>query len=113
MSEPDSPELPEAPPPPSEPLGEPAPERVPFWSYSDLFIFLGLAVAGQIAGALLVQLPLLLFHVSVRNELYKLLPAQFLGYLFLFLCVRMMFRVEYGKPFWKSLGWQDARLGSG
>jgi uncharacterized protein len=104
MSEPDSGGLPEPPPPPLPP----PPERFPFWGYADLFVFIGLAVAGQIAAALLVQLTLLILHRPVANEVVKLLPAQFLGYLFLFLCVRLMFRAQYGRPFWTSLGWIDA-----
>jgi membrane protease YdiL (CAAX protease family) len=116
MSDPDSPGLPEAlPPEPVEPAEPeppppPAPERYPFWTYTDLFVFIGLAVAGQIAGALLVQLALLIAHAQVRNEILKLLPAQFLGYLFLFLCVRLMFRAQYGRPFLSSLGWTEPPL---
>ncbi len=102
MSGPDVPGPPE--PPPSSP-----PERVPFWSYNDLMVFIGLAIAGQIAGALLAQGAFLLLHARVKNELWKVLPAQFLGYLFLFLCVRLMFRAQYGRPFWTSLGWLEPR----
>jgi membrane protease YdiL (CAAX protease family) len=115
MSDPDSPGPPDAFP---EPLSKPPPlppppERYPFWGYSDLFIFIGLAVAGQIAAALLVQFALLVSHARVHNDLLKMLPAQFLGYLFLFLCVRLMFRAQYDRPFWASLGWMDPPMRTG
>jgi uncharacterized protein len=103
--------------PPSElpqaQLPEPAPQRFPFWGYRDLFLFIGLAVASLLAGMLVVKLLLMLLRVHPHNELIQLLPAQFLGYLLLFLCVRLMFRVQYDRPFWQSLGWTEPPLGAG
>jgi membrane protease YdiL (CAAX protease family) len=100
------PELPPAQPP------EPPPERFPFWGYRDLFHFIGLAVASLIAGMLVVKLFLILLRIHPRNDLIQLLPAQFLGYLLLFLCVRMMFRAQYDRPFWQSLGWTEPGTGA-
>lgn len=112
MNDPDWPGLPE-PAPDAEPLPPPPPERVPFWGYGDLFVFLGLAVAGQIAGVLLVQAFVLVSRQQVQSEVLKLLPAQFLGYVFLFVCVRLMFRAQYGRPFWQSLGWIAPKFTTG
>jgi membrane protease YdiL (CAAX protease family) len=109
MSEPELPGLPDE--PPSEPsTAQLPPERHPFWGYTDLFVFIGLAVVSLAAGEIVVRVLLLLFHLNVQNDVVKLLPAQFLGYLFLFLLVRLMFQAKYGRPFWTSLGWTNARL---
>ena len=35
----------------------------------------------------------------------ELLPAQFLGYLFLFGGLLAIFRLKYDRPFWRSLAW--------
>src|SRR5215469_9596489 len=110
MSDPDLPGLPpELPPPPASPPAE----RFPFWGYLDLCMFIGLAVASLIAGMLAVKGLLLVFRIQVHNEVLQLLPAQFLGYLFLFLMVCLMFRVQYGRPFWPSMGWVEPPLGTG
>lgn len=97
-------------PPSAGPPPPPPAERFPFWGYTDLFLFLGLAVVSLIAGEIFVRTALLLFHLEVRSEVVKLLPGQFLGYLLLFFCVRLMFRAQYGRPFWRSLGWIEIGL---
>jgi uncharacterized protein len=98
---------------PALPEPSPPPPRFPFWGYADLFVFIGLAFVSLLAGFATVKLFLVLFHLNVRNEVVKMLPAQFLGYLFLFLCVWLMFRVQYGRPFWRSLGWTTPPIGIG
>ena len=114
MSDPATPELPEftAPPPPPEtpPPPAPPPERVPFWGYHDLFMFIGLFVGSLVAAFAVVSGFLALFRIEVKNDLWRLLPAQFLAYLFLFLSLWMLFRAQYNRPFWRSLGWTDLPL---
>ncbi len=108
MSDPGLPEVPPPPEPPAAPLAEPPPERFPFWSYGDLCLFLGCSLPCLLAGALLVKIFLVVSRVAVRSEVLKLLPAQFLGYLFLFLFLYLLFKIEYGRPFWRSLRWLRA-----
>src|SRR5581483_7256998 len=114
MSDPGTPELPGIPAPPPRPdippPPPPPPERVPFWGYRDLFMFIGLFVGSLIAGFLTVSGILAILHVSPKNDLWRLLPAQFLAYLFLFLAVWLLFRAQYERPFWRSLGWTELRL---
>jgi membrane protease YdiL (CAAX protease family) len=112
MSDPAPPESPESFPPPSFlPAAPPSPpERDPFWGYQDLLMFIGLFVGSLIAAFLTVNGLLSLFHVNVNNDLWRLLPAQFLAYLFLFMAVAMLFRAQYNRPFWRSLGWTELRL---
>jgi membrane protease YdiL (CAAX protease family) len=38
------------------------------------------------------------------------LPQQLLGYAVLFGALALLFRVQYGRPFWKSLGWRPSGM---
>src|SRR5689334_7261671 len=104
---PDAPELPLLPP------VEPVRQRVPFWGYHDLFVLIGLFVVSLIAGFGTVSGVFLLLRLNVHNELWRLLPAQFVAYLYLFLALWLLFRAQYGRPFWSSLGWTSLNLAPG
>src|SRR5712692_3801743 len=43
----------------------------------------------------------------------ELVPAQFVGYGLLFLALASLFKLQYGRPFWKSLGWVSSPIGAG
>jgi uncharacterized protein len=96
------------PPAPLEPVAPP--ERVPFWGYADLVIFAGLAIPCMLLGFGVVKLALwmLRLHPSVRT--WELLAEQFVGYGFLFAALAVMFRLQYDRPFWRSLGWISPRI---
>ncbi len=99
-------QLPAAPPPPPPP----PPERYPFWDYSDVLIFVGLAIPSMIVAELLVRGFMALFHLHPAVKVLELLPAQFLGYVFLFGGLWGIFRLKYDRPFWRSLAWKQIRL---
>lgn len=88
----------------------PGPEREPFWGYSDLFLFAGLAIPAMLLGWGVVRLAMGVFHLRAGVKLAEMLPQQFLGYGFLFAALAAIFRLEYGRPFWRSLGWRPMRL---
>ncbi len=44
------------------------PRRSPFWGYSDLFLFVGLALPSLLVGALLVKAVFLIFRITVANR---------------------------------------------
>ena len=77
-----------------------------FWSYQDLAIFLGLALPCLLGGAYIVKVALLALYISSPNRALELLPAQFLGYALLFAALTVILRLEYERPFWRSLGWR-------
>src|ERR1044072_3073856 len=110
MSDSAPPELPEF---TDTPPAAPPPERFPFWGYHDLFVFVGLFIVSLIAGFATVTGLLKLFRVHVQNDLLRLLPAQFVAYLFLFLAVSLLFRTQYNRPFWSSMGWTNLRMRPG
>jgi uncharacterized protein len=90
------------PPTVSEP---PPPDQAPvFWGYSDLFLFAGFAVPAMLAGFGLVKGSLYVFKLH-PSRAAELLTEQFIGYLFLFLVLQVIFRFQYDRPFWASLGW--------
>src|SRR5689334_4431511 len=79
----------------------PAPERNPFWSYSDLILFAGLVIPCMLAGWAVVKLVFTIFHIHSSLKVVELLPEQLLGYTFLFGALALLFRVEYDRPFWR------------
>jgi membrane protease YdiL (CAAX protease family) len=86
------------------------PERYPFWDYSDVLVFIGLAIPSMFAAELLVKALLSLFRLHPASRAMELLPAQLLGYLFLFGGLVGIFRLKYDRPFWRSLAWTRFRL---
>jgi len=98
-------EAPEAPPP-----APPEPERYPFWGYSDLLVFAGLVIPSMLTGWAVVKGGMWLFHIHAALRVSELLCEQFLGYGILFGGLLLMFRMEYERPFWRSLGWTRTPL---
>jgi membrane protease YdiL (CAAX protease family) len=95
-------------PPPVPPL-----ERFPFWGYHDLCVFIGLFVVSLILGFATSTGFTKLFRLHVQNDVLKLVPAQFLAYLYVFLGLWLLFRTQYGRPFWSSLGWTRLGINAG
>jgi len=81
-----------------------------FWGYRDLAIFLGLAIPCLVGGAMISKVAVAVFFVSAPNKALELLPGQFLGYGMLFVALAALLRVEYDRPFWRSLGWRWPRF---
>ena len=112
---------PEAPPPGPRPpaptrnsSGHPAaseasPTRA-FWSYSDLFLLIGLAIPSMILGWGIVRAVYTVFRIHSSLRVMELLPQQFLGYMILFGALALLLRMEYDRPFWRSLGWTPMRI---
>jgi len=89
-------------------LVEAPPEKIPFWDYSDVMIFAGMAIPSMLLGWAIVQGLIRLLHLRVTLQAAELIPEQFLGYAFLFGGLAMLLRIQYGKPFWDSLGWKPS-----
>lgn len=85
-------------------------EPYPFWTYMDLLLIAGMTVPCMVLGILLIKGVFWLLHTHPALPVAELLPAQLLGYAFLFTAITVMFRAQYGKPFWRSLGWLPSRL---
>lgn len=107
--------FPEPPPlPPAEPPEIPPPpeERYPFWGYTDVLIFIGLALPCMFAGFALTKalfFVLQLIHMRPMSSVVELLAGQTAGYAFLFGVLVLLFRVHYDRPFLSSVGWSSPR----
>jgi membrane protease YdiL (CAAX protease family) len=116
MEEPDEPEGPEGPAPlvpfePLEPLPPPPPpERDPFWSYGDLLILAGLTIPCLLLGIGGVKAAFWVLHLHPTVKTWELLAAQFAFYALLLGMLVALFRTQYDRPFWRSLGWVASRL---
>lgn len=109
MMEPEA--LPPAPVPelPSEPPPAP-PEREPFWGYLDVLMFTGLALPCVVLSFGLVRGTMWLLRLHAAVKTWELLPEQAVLYALLTGVLAAMFRLQYGRPFWRSLGWVPHRL---
>ncbi len=88
----------------------PTAERYPFWGYRDLLLFAGMALPSMLLSALLVRGLLLALRLQPKQKVLELLPAQALFYVFLFMALVAIFRLQYNRPFWRSLGWTALRM---
>jgi membrane protease YdiL (CAAX protease family) len=90
----------------------PPPERDPFWTWGDVFLFMGLAVASWLLGGLLVTAAATLAHAHAPGKAgaAELLAAQTIIYLLAFGALALLFRVQYDRPFWRSLGWRGFEM---
>src|SRR5690242_4512151 len=102
------PPQPDATPPQPPP---PGPDEV-FWGYSDVLVFAGLAIPCLLLGVGFVKALEFLFHFQPKVRMFELLPAQFVGYALLFTALYLLFKWQYGRPFWRSLAWTSLRLPS-
>lgn len=102
----------EAPPPSSPP--PPPPERDPFWRYSDLALFLVMAIPSMFAGGLLalwmVKAAVAVFHIHARIPALEPLSEQLGGDAILFAVLALILRLQYDRPLWRSLGWRPAPI---
>lgn len=81
----------------------------PFWSYSDLLLFIGLAIAALVFSGLLALGAGKLLHVSTESQEILAVPAQFVAYGMIFAVLYGLFR-HYGQPMMASLGWVRSNL---
>ena len=100
--------------PPAEGIPPPPPEQdhepYPFWGYSDVLLFAGLVIPCMLAGLAVVKLFFAVFHLHPSHRVAELLPEQLIGYALLFGALALSLRVQYDRPFWRSLGWAPIGL---
>jgi uncharacterized protein len=81
-----------------------APERDPFWGYADVALMIGLALPCLFLGLGVVRLLMWAAHLHFAKGV-EAVPETLVGYGLLFTALMMIFRVQYDRPFWRSLGW--------
>jgi membrane protease YdiL (CAAX protease family) len=100
---------PEILPPPPEPPLQPPP-REPFWGYVDVLMFAGLAIPCMLFAFGIVRGLMWLLHLHTTQKTWELLPEQTILYALLIAVLAAIFRLNYDRPFWRSLGWVPHRL---
>jgi membrane protease YdiL (CAAX protease family) len=112
MEDPEAPAPPEPPEPSEPPLEPPAPppERDPFWGYGDLLIFAGLTLPCLLLGLGAVKAAFWIFQLHPAVKTWELLAAQIAFYALLSGVLAALFRLQYDRPFWRSLGWVTPHL---
>jgi uncharacterized protein len=93
-------------PDPQPPIPSP---RSPFFDYSDLFFFVGFALASIVIAVVLVRGARLLAPISTPVQL---LLVQTVWYAILFGALAALFRVRYDRPFWRSLDFRPIPFAS-
>ena len=89
---------------PAVPAPAPPPERDPFWGYADVFLIAGLALPCMFFGVGVIWL----FKSLTRLHIHAGVAAvseMLIGYALLFTILMLIFHIQYGRPFWRSLGW--------
>jgi hypothetical protein len=88
-------------------LETPPPEPQPevFWGYTDLCLFVFFFMLGLLAGNVLLKIEAGVFHFA-KAPVAASLSALIVAYAVLFGGLRTMFRMQYDRPFWSSLGWR-------
>ncbi len=99
--------IPETPPESAPP--QPGPERYPFWGYGDVLVFVGLTIPCMLLGWGSVKLAFWALHLHPTVKTWELLLDQFVGYGLLFGALYAIFRLQYGRSFWRSLAWTGTR----
>lgn len=85
-----------------------SPGDAPFWTYQDLLIFALLSIPCLLASALLARLVSMAFpQVGVS----KAWIAMLLFYGLWFGALYVLLHTGYGRPFWRSVGWNCPRVG--
>lgn len=83
--------------------------ETPFWSWSDVILFTGLAMPCLLAGAVVAQL---LGTLSPVLKSAKIWTSMALFYALWFTGLYFLLASRYGRPFWESLGWVMPRRGA-
>ncbi|HTS65546.1 MAG TPA: type II CAAX endopeptidase family protein [Candidatus Acidoferrales bacterium] len=94
----------------SSPLPPAKPPRDPFWGYTDVLMFVGLAMPCALLSVGAVRAFVWLLHFRTSNRTWELLPEQAVLYALLMGLLAAIFRLQYERPFWPSLGWVTYRL---
>lgn len=96
--------------PPAAAAPPPPPERDPFWGYADLAMFLGITVPCLLGGLAIVKVVMTVFRIHTTIKVAELLADQLAFYVLLFFGLRTILNLQYGRKFWRSLGWVETRL---
>jgi hypothetical protein len=82
------------------PASQPQPDGDAFWSYQDLAFFVSFAFLSAVVSTLLVA------ALHLQSLVARLLLLQMFLYVFVIASLFLIFRLRYGGPFWRALGFR-------
>jgi uncharacterized protein len=85
-----------------EPLEVIAPPREPFWGYVDVLMFTGMLLPCFFLAFVLVPWAA---RLDAKAHPWQIVPEQLVFYALLLGVLAAMFRLQYDRPLWRSLGW--------
>jgi len=94
----------------SQEQGSAAPELYPFWGYSDLLLFAGLSILCVFLGVGAVKATTVLLHIHIPVRGVELVLSQIAAYALMLAALKTLLRVQYDRPFWRSLAWVEPRF---
>ncbi len=83
-----------------------SPPRRPFWRYTDLLLFIGLALAATAFATILAAGCMAVWPKLKADPSGLLLVLQLGLYLLFYVCFWLVFRIRYDQPVFRSLGWR-------
>ncbi len=89
---------------------EPELSTEPSWNYNDLLVFVFLAMLSIGVAQLITYLAVGALHLSKADKPLALMPAQVVLYVFLFIALFGILKLQYGRPVLESLAWVDFRF---
>lgn len=91
----------------------PRPQREPFWDYVDLALVLGLIVFGVLVITAITALLLAGKKHFSGDVMFLALPTTVAVYLVVYLALKLVLGSRYGRPVFRSLGWQRSSFNLG
>jgi membrane protease YdiL (CAAX protease family) len=92
--------------------GFPHPDPYPFWTYGDVFLFCGLSLPCMLLSWAIVKGAFVALRIRGATPAAAPLAEQVVLYLMLFGALMLIFRLQYDRPFWRSLAWTKMRFPS-
>ncbi len=83
------------------------------WGYTDLLLFVGLSLLCVVLAQLAVHGVTSIFHLNATNNGGAVLAAQLLLYALLLGVLCAIIKLQYGRGFWRPLGWVRTPAGLG
>jgi membrane protease YdiL (CAAX protease family) len=83
------------------------PAREPFWGYLDVLMFAGMLLPCLFLAFLVVPWAC---RLNTKEHPWEVVPEQLVLYALLLGVLAGMFRLQYDRPLWRSLGWVPMRV---
>jgi|SRR5581483_2777630 len=88
----------------------PEPERFPFWGYGDVGLAAAFSIPCMLVAAGSVRLVIWAFGLHHVPLAAQSVPETIILFVLLFLGIKLIFRTQYDRPLFRSLGWVPSKI---